>query len=98
MIAFLRKKLILLKAAWDNRSYAKYEFCYCDFEGGSSDVQVYLHKIHRVSEHHFYLIGVLIESNAPCEFRLDRIRGIIKDLRTKKTHRNKTFLLNYSRR
>ncbi len=98
MIAFVRKKLIILKTAWTNRSYAKYEFRYCNFEGSSSEVQMYLHKMHRVSEHHFYLIGVLVESNAPCVFRLDRIRGKIKDLRALKVHRNKSFLFKYSRR
>lgn len=98
MIAFVRKKLIIFKTAWTNRSYAKYEFRYCDFEGSSSEVQMYLQKMHCVSEHHFYLIGVLVESNTPCVFRLDRIRGKLKDLRTQKAHRNKTFLFKCSRR
>ncbi len=98
MIASLGKKLIIIKTAWANRSYAKYEFCYCDFEGSSIEVRIYLHKLHLVSEHHFYLIGVLVESNAPCVFRLDRIRGRLKELRTQEIYRKKTFLLKNSRR
>lgn len=98
MIAFIQRKLIIIKTKWANRSYAQYEFRYCDFEGFSSKVQMYLHKVHCASEHHFYLTGVLAESNTPCVFRFDRIRGQLKDLRTQKTHRKKTFLLKYSRR
>lgn len=77
---------------WFNRCYHKYEFTYGEFDGSISEVRMYLLDINRVSAHHFYLIGKIDGSNDPCIYRLDRVRGKFRDLRTNQMLRPKAFL------
>lgn len=92
MLEFLRHPLRSLHLAWANRLRAKYGFRHCDFEGQVSEVRMYLHDLHQAGAHHFYLVGVLADSNTPCSFRLDRVRGHLTDLRTRRVTRVKAFL------
>jgi hypothetical protein len=83
-----------LRGAWRNRSLRYYSFVYCDFEGGTSQIRMYVERLYRSSEHHYYLVGILAETEEYCSLRLDRVRGCLTDLRTKKVHKRKSFLFD----